>query len=175
MTGSTAIAGDVWTAGTFTSDQYSQIEVTSKRLEDAQWIGPAVRAQNGGQNVYVGIYDWNNGHPELILFKRSAGNWIQLGEAYSSGPLAAGTQLKLVAFGSTISFLENGVQRLSASDSSLSGGAPGIVAYGTGTAGNWSGGDASRPAAFQVIYMRTEPTASSGIRSFPPITGPAPR
>ena len=175
VTGSTAIAGDVWTAGTFTSNQYSQIEVTSKRLEDAQWIGPAVRAQNGGQDAYVGIYDWNNGHPELILFKRSAGNWIQLGEAYSSGPLAAGTQLKLVAFGSTISFLENGVQRLSASDSSLSGGAPGIVAYGTATAGNWSGGDASRPAAFQVIYMRTD---ADGVKWYQVISannGPGPQ
>ena len=100
--------------------------------------------------------------PELLLFKRSAGSWDQLG-SYSSGPLAAGTQLKLVAVGSTIVFLENGVPRLSVSDSSLSGGAPGIMIYGTGTAGNWSGGDVSGTAGFQVHYMSTD---AQGVRSY---------
>ena len=40
-----------------------------------------------------------------MLFKRSGGNWTQLGSTYSSGPLAAGTQLQVTAVGSTISFL----------------------------------------------------------------------
>ncbi len=129
----------------YTSDQYSQVEVTSTQLTGGQWIGPMVRAQNGGQNAYVGIYYWNNGSPELMLFKRSAGSWTQLGSTYNSGPLAAGTQLQLTATGSTISFLQNGVQRISATDTSLTGGAPGIMAYGTGQADNWSGGQRRAP------------------------------
>ena len=60
-----------------------------------------MRAQNGGQNTYLGIYFWNSGSPVLRLYKRSAGNWTQLGSSYNSGPLAAGTQLKLMAVGST--------------------------------------------------------------------------
>ena len=89
-----------------------------------------VRAQNGGLSAYVGIYNWNNGSPVLQLFKRSGANsWTQLGSTYNSGALAAGTQLQLMVVGSTISFLQNGVQRISATDSSLSGGSPGIMSY----------------------------------------------
>ena len=75
-----------------------------------------------------------------MLFKRSGGAWAQLGSTYSTGALAAGTQLRLMAVGSTISFLQNGVQRISVTDSSFTGGAPGIMAYGNSTADNWSGG-----------------------------------
>ena len=69
--------------------------VTSTQLTGGQWIGPMVRAQNGGQNAYVGIYYWNNGSPDLMLFKRSGGSWTQLGSTYNSGALAAGTQLQV--------------------------------------------------------------------------------
>ena len=78
-----------------------------------------------------------------MLFKRSGGAWAQLGSTYSSGVLAAGTQLRLVAVGSTISFLANGVQRISVTDSTFTGGAPGMVAYGNSRADNWTGADVS--------------------------------
>src|SRR5689334_20916757 len=39
VTGHNGLAGDYWTAGTFASDQYSQIEVGSKRLTAGRWIG----------------------------------------------------------------------------------------------------------------------------------------
>ena len=45
--------------------------------------------------------------------------------------------------GNTISFLENGVQQITATDGNLTGGAPGIMAYGNATADNWAGEDAS--------------------------------
>jgi len=132
----------MWAAGSFTSDQFSQVAVTSAQLSGGQWIGPAVRMQSGGADGYVGIYYWDNGSPELMLFERHGGGWAQLGSTYNSGPLAAGTQLELVAVGNRLSFLENGVQVISAVDGTLSGGAPGIMAYGTGQAGVWSGGNA---------------------------------
>ena len=154
--GSSGLAGDVWTAGTFTSNQYSRIEVTSKQLMAGQWIGAAVHVQHHGLDAYVGIYSWANGSPQLMLFKRSGGNWAQLGSSYVSGPLAAGTQLEVMVVGSTISLLENGVQRLWAFDSSFFGGAPGIMTYGTGTTDNWSGGDLAGLRGLQVNYMRTD-------------------
>ena len=154
--GRVGLAGDVWTAGTFTSNQYSQIEVTSKRLRPGQWIGAAVRVQHHGLDAYAGIYSWANGSPQLMLFKRSGGNWAQLGPGYPSGLLAAGTQLKVMVVGSTISLLENGVQRLWAFDGSLTGGAPGIMTFGTGTADNWSGGNLAGPGSLQVNYLRTD-------------------
>ena len=74
-----AYSGDIRTGETFASDQSSQIEVTSTQLSGGQWIGAGVRAQNGGQSLYLGLYFWNNGNPELMLFKRIGGNWSQLG------------------------------------------------------------------------------------------------
>jgi len=143
-------SGATWNAATFSSDQYSQVEVTSTQLTGGQWIGPAVRAQNGGQNTYLGIYFWNSGTPQLRVYKRISGTWIQLGSSYNSGALTAGTQLLLQASGSKITFSQNGVTRISVTDTSLTGGAPGIIAYGTGRADNWAGGDVSAPATFTV-------------------------
>ena len=147
------------TAESYSSNQYSQVDVTSAQLTGAQWIGPAVRLQDGGQDGYAGIYNWNNGSPELMLFKGTGGNWAQLGNAYSSGPLAAGTQLKLMVVGSTLSFLENGVERIAVYDPSMAGGAPGILASGTGQVGNWSGGT----AGFEAHYLSTD---ANGVESY---------
>jgi hypothetical protein len=156
------VTGDIWTADTFTSDQFSEIQLTSAQVSGGLRIGPAVRVQGGGQDAYVGLYCGNNGSPVLMLFKRSGGAWSQLGSTYSSGTLAAGTQLELEVVGSTIYFLENGIVVISTSDSSFTGGAPGIMAYGNAQAGTWSGGDASIPR-FQAAYMSTD---SNGIQSY---------
>ena len=145
VVGTSATAGAIRIAETYTSDQSSQIELTSTQLSGGQWVGPTVRTQNGGQDTYLGIYFWNGGSPELRLYKRNAGTWIQLGSSYNSGPLPAGTTLQLNAVGSTISFLQDGVTRITATDTSVSGGAPGIMTYGQATADNWAG--AARPAA----------------------------
>ncbi len=146
-------SGDVRTAETYTNDQYSQITVTSTALTGSQWIGPMVRAQNAGSGLYVGIYFWNNGNPDLMLFKRISGNWTQLGST-STGPLTAGTtahpdrgRRHPGAFG------ERGGP-VSAYDTSLTSGSPGIMANGAATAGTWSGGS----AGFQVSYSSTDPT-----------------
>jgi Putative esterase len=142
VVGASATAGAIRTAETYTSDQSSQIQTTSTQLSGGQWVGPSVRTQNNGQTTYLGLYFWNSGSPQLRLYKRSAGTWIQLGSSYNSGALAAGTTLQLTATGSTISFLQNGVSRITVSDTSITGGAPGIMTYGQGTADNWVGGGA---------------------------------
>ncbi len=139
-------SGDIRTAETYTNDQYSQITVTSTALTGSQWIGPMVRAQNAGSGLYVGIYFWNNGSPDLMLFKRINGNWTQLGSTYASGALAAGTTLTLTVVGTTLTFAQNGVTRITATDTSLTCGAPGIMANGTATADNWTGGNVGRAA-----------------------------
>jgi Putative esterase len=171
VTGRTGLTGDMWTARTFTSSQYSQIEVTSTQLTGGEWIGTAVRAQHRGQDAYVGVSYWNSGKPELMLFKRSGGNWSQL-SSYSSGPLAAGTKLKLAAVGDTITFWENGFPCLTTSDRSLSGGAPGIMIFGSGAAGAWSGGDASGPIGFRVRYLSTDAHGVRMYQVFSPDNGP---
>ena len=63
----------------------------------------------------------------------------------SVAALPAGSQLQLKAVGSTISFLLNGVQKISVTDTSFTGGAPGILINGTAQTDNWVGGDAGTP------------------------------
>src|ERR1700722_18046595 len=138
-------SGDIRTGETYLSNQSSQIEVTSTQLSGGQWIGAAVRAQNAGQNLYLRLYFWNNGNPELMLFKRISGSFTQLGSSSFQGALAAGTQLNLSVSGSTLTFSQNGVARITATDTSLTGGAPGIMAYGAPTGDNWVGTGTSGP------------------------------
>ena len=138
-----ADAGDIRVAESYGSDQYSQIEVTSTQLSGGQWVGPTVRSQNGGQDTYVGIYFWNSGSPQLRLYKRTAGAFTQLGSSYDSGPLPAGTKLTVTAVGSTISFQQDGVTRIAVTDSTLTGGAPGVMTHDTATGDNWVGGTPS--------------------------------
>jgi hypothetical protein len=158
-TNASTVSGDIWTAESYSSNQYSQVDVTSAQLTGEQWIGPAVRLQDGGLDGYAGIYYWNNGSPELMLFKRTDGYFAQLGNTYRSGPLTAGTQLKLVVVGSTLSFLENGVERIALYDASWATGAPGILASGTAAASNWSGGT----AGFEADYLSTN---AAGVESY---------
>jgi putative esterase len=166
VVGTSATAGDIRTAETYSSDQSSQIQLTSTQLSGGQWIGPAVRAQNGGQDTYLGIYFWNSGSPQLRLYKRISGTWIQLGSSYDSGALPAGTTLQLSATGSTISFLQDGVTRITVTDTSISGGAPGIIAFGQATADNWAGAGAivaSGNSGFSAAYRGTD---ANGIASY---------
>ena len=136
-------SGDIRTGETYPSDQSSQIATTSTQLSGGQWIGAAVRAQSGGQSLYLGLYFWNNGNPELMLYKRISGTWTQLGSSSFQPALAAGTLLTLSVAGSKLTFSQNGVARITATDTSLTGGAPGIMAYGTPTADNWVGSGTS--------------------------------
>jgi chitodextrinase len=155
--GSSATAGDVRTAETYGADQFSAIQLTSTQLTGGQWVGPAVRMQNNGMDMYLGIYFWNNGTPQLRLYERTAGNWIQLGGSYNSGPLAAGIVLKLSSVGSRIALSEGGVERIVASDGTLSAGQPGIMTFGAAGGDNWSAGPASvSNNTLQVDYTGTD-------------------
>ena len=165
-----AQAGDIRIAESYGSDQFSQIEVTSTQLTGGEWIGPTVRSQNGGQDTYLGIYFWNNGNPQLRLYKRTAGTFIQLGNSYNSGPLPAGTKLTLTAVGSTIYFQQDGTTRIVATDTTLTGGAPGLMTFGAATADNWTGGTPTGeppppPAQFQYVSTDANGVASYDINS----------
>ena len=148
--GNSGQSGGTRTAETYTSNQYSQVQVTSAQLTGGQWIGPAVRSQNGGQNLYLGIYFWNSGSPQLRLYKRTSGSFTQLGSSYPTSGLGAGATLRLTAAGSTVSFLLNGSPVITATDTGLTGGAPGIMAFGTATADNWAGGNIAAGASYTI-------------------------
>src|SRR5215469_1701437 len=141
VTGSQGLTGDVWAGGSFGGDQFSQVQVTSTQLAEGQWIGPSVRIGGSGASAYTGLYFWNYGNPQLMLFKRTGGNWTQLGNSVATAPLPAGTTLEVTAVGSAISLLQDGGTVITATDTQVTGGQPGILAFNAGTADNWSGGD----------------------------------
>ncbi|MDA8045590.1 MAG: hypothetical protein M0Z30_10180, partial [Actinomycetota bacterium] len=152
--------GDIRTGETYPSDQYSQIQVTTTPT-GGNWIAAAVRLQNNGQNGYVGLYFANFGNPELMLFKRSNGNWTQLGTTYPSGTLTAGTTITVSAAGSTITVADNTTTAITASDPTYSGGAPGIMADGTSTADNWSGGSVTNTTNTTTTVPPTTTTTTT--------------
>src|SRR5579862_29269 len=140
------LAGDVRVGESYGSDQYAQLEVTSAPLAAGDWVGPAVRSQNCGQDTYLGLYwhDQFSGEYELQLYVRHSRGWTQLGNTYTlAGSLPAGTALRLTAVGSRIVFAQDGVARITATDTSLTGGAPGVMTYGAATADNWTAGTPS--------------------------------
>jgi hypothetical protein len=165
VVGTSGTAGAIRVGETYAGDQSSQIEVTSTQLSGGQYIGAAVRMQSAGQTMYLGIYYWNNGAQQLRLYKSVSGVWTQLGGSYSCGALAAGTQLQVTAVGSTISFLQNGVARITVTDSSVTGGAPGILTLGTARADNWVGATAGSTGLpkMQVQYTGTD---ANGVASY---------
>ena len=109
-TNATGNSGDIYTGETFGSDQFSQIELTSTQLSGGQWIGPAVRAQDGGQRSLCRHLLLEQRQPRADAVQ--AGQWqLDRSLAPSTQPaaLAAGTLLNLTVTGSTLSFSENGV------------------------------------------------------------------
>lgn len=158
-TASGCLSGDIRTGETYNSDQYSQLQLTATQLTGSQWIGPAIRLQNGGQSGYVGIYAWDNGSPDLKLYERTGTTWIQLGSTVSTTPLPAGSTLKLMAVGASLAFLVNGVEEIAIADTKYAGGAPGILANGTAQTDNWSGGT----AGFEAHYLSTN---ANGVQTY---------
>jgi len=133
-------AGAYWNANTFGSDQYSQVE---SHGDTSQRCGLDWRRRSSAANgdMYLGLYFWNNGSPELMLFKNISNSWIEIdGGGQSTSALSAGTQLELLASGSTITFEKNGSTIFSITDTSLTGGSPGIATDGSPILDNWTGG-----------------------------------
>lgn len=154
-TGTTS--GDVRTAETYSADQYAQIDIGSVSGED--WVGPAVRASSDGQNLYLGLYDYNNGSPYIQIFRRQTGSWTTVSGPYSCGTLAPGTQLKLEVVGDALALLVNGVEKVAATDTTITSGAPGIMAFGTPTADNFQAGN----QGFEVHYLSTD---ANGVETY---------
>jgi hypothetical protein len=139
--GATGLSGDIRTE-TYSSDQSSQIQITQAQLSGGQFIGPAVRAQSGGEDLYLALYWWNSGNPVVQLYNRLGGSFTLLA-TYPSGPLFAGTSLTLIVSGSTLTVELSGAVIIQTTDTNLTGGAPGIMAFGTAQGDDWVGAGVS--------------------------------
>lgn len=142
VVGNTAAAENTawWSANTFPSDHYSQCVVKA----DVDGGGPLVRHQSGATTFYLFADDSTQCH----LYESTAGTFVQLGATYANNT-APNDVLKLDATGSTLTPSINGTPLATRSDSSITGGAPGLHCFDTTMSfDDWLGGpiiDAAPP------------------------------
>lgn len=106
-----------YSAVSFTSDQWAQAEMTSANTV----TGLCVRMQN---STPFTSYCYEVGSGIRTLAKWNAGTGVAL--VALGGTIAADTVIKITAFGSVITVYENGTQVAQATDTTITGGAPGL-------------------------------------------------
>lgn len=135
------------------ADHWSQVTAVATPNGSTNQGSAAVRMPAAGNRdgYFAGWDGARQSSTDRRLWKVVAGTFTSLGNE-GGVPVAANDVLYAEAQGSTIKMFVNGSQRLSVTDSSLSGGAFGISATnnasGIGILDSWSGGDFSG-AAFQ--------------------------
>lgn len=149
----------------YSDDQYAEIEVTSTPLAAGDFIGVMARAKNGGRDFYTVFYgalvsDGGVGHENLYLYKRvndgfagAGGGFLSFGQTkVEIGTLSPGDKIRIEAIGPNIRAYVNGVLILQGVDfDHLSGGAPGVFAYGFSHLDNFKGGDLSPVSAPAIV------------------------
>jgi hypothetical protein len=165
-----AVRAVIRTAETYGGDHYSQIEATGAALGGTgNWIAPAVRVQNSGQTFYAALYSDDAGPYQLALWKCVNGSYTELSAAavgppgYTlSGVLSAGSQIRLSVAGSQITVTLNGARIIKVIDTSITGGAPGIISDGVASADNWAGGNAlAEPTAPYQLFTSSPPNSAN--------------
>lgn len=166
----------------FDIDQFSEIEVSSTPLPATAWIGPAVRMQNSGNDLYGVIYynDPSTGVTvwHLVLYKRVSGAYTDIStlSAPSSGGLGpsgytfngslnAGDKIRLSVAGTELTVWVNDKRVMRVNDSSITtAGSPGIISFNGATCESWAGGNtvAEPPAPVQVFTGAPPNAATNG-------------
>jgi len=122
--------------GSWPNNQYCQAKVTTVSTNSTEGAGPACR-HTTGQYYYVRCTT-----TATTLHKYFDGNRTQIGTAAA---VAANSVVKLECDGTTIKVYDDGVEIISVTDSSLTGGQPGVYAYGGsssfGALDDWEAGD----------------------------------
>jgi hypothetical protein len=144
--------------GTFANDQWVEADIAGL-VSGLTTISVCVRYSGG--NLY---YLWVDGSFHTQIFKRVGGTYTQVG---STGALSAqNAKVALGVQGTTLRTFVNGVVDVTATDSALASGSPGIIsANGAGaTLDNWRGGSGvyPGPVVFADNFNRADTTQSGG-------------
>lgn len=140
-------AGHFWSANSFAGDQFSEVYLPGANIN--QTHGVTVRAVSGATVTFYGAKrSRGTGTATLSLFRVVAGSYVSLGSITSFSQ--ASMILRIEAVGSSVavySLATHGGAKtllLSATDSTISSGSPGFIAYYSGAPiglDNWYGGD----------------------------------
>ncbi|HET9634829.1 MAG TPA: Ig-like domain-containing protein [Gemmatimonadaceae bacterium] len=149
-----------WNASAFGSDQSSQITIAGGLSSGTQFAEVTVRASgtdNTTYNAYFFKTDGSSGSGHTELWKVVAGSRTRLRTFATT--FRAGDVIRIEARGQTITCYANGVSIGSFSDASLSGGAPGVGAYGRSIAiDNWVGQTLAPPVPVASITISSPTT-----------------
>ena len=143
-----------WTGAAMDSSDYS-VEVIARSSASNYGIGPAARCAGSSAVTYYAYLMFGGDAAYLGEITAGGENILDTGSAITAN---TNYTLRLEVEGSAIRGYLNGVLDVSATDASLSSGAPGIAAYGGGTSvayiTTWTASDlaaaaaANMPAAF---------------------------
>lgn len=115
----------VWDGDTFDSDHYAQVEIGNLSFENC---GPSVRIQaTGGLDAYQA---GNRSTTALKIKRIDNGSVTQLGSIHTWSA-STGDTLRVEASGSTLSVYLNDVLETTRTDSTYTGGYPGLTATGS--------------------------------------------
>jgi len=112
-----------WNSSSFNSDQYSQIYIHTRVGTSPNSGGVTVRCANTANTFY--LYQYAASTYKQNVYKCVNGTYTKLGSDYAD-TLDAGSTMKLVVEGTTLTPYINGVAKATRSDSSIASGSPGI-------------------------------------------------
>ena len=134
---------EYWNAGTFSGDHSSEAAI-SGMVSGNTYVGVAVRCSTSAETYYAlktdGASGITGGGGHTRIVKVVAGAETALLDI--DCPFADGDVIKLAIAGTTLTAYKNGASVGTTTDSSLSGGKPGLFVYGNAArVDNWTGAD----------------------------------
>lgn len=135
--------GAFWNANAFNADQYSEITIAGT----AGAIAPTVRCSTaGGENGYEAYFSGTFGSAGTMFFQRSVAGAVT-NVSNVAATISVGDVVRIQAVGTTITIYKNGVIILTAQDTNLTSGSPGIFTQSNpitnAQASLWAGGNAA--------------------------------
>mgnify|MGYP001609199059 CR=1 FL=1 len=114
-----------WSAGSFNGDQYAEMVLSA--LSSGNYIGVAVRTQNGAHSGY-GAYSDSGTNVKIVKWVTGTPTDLYTGAVFSPGNI-----IRLEISGTSLTLKKNGVTVTSTTDATFSSGLPGIVGKGNST------------------------------------------
>jgi hypothetical protein len=167
------VAADWNGAVIYNSDHYSRVTIGSAHAVSGGYEGPTTRNSATGQAQYAALYVAAG--PNLIIYRRAAGAYTAItNTGFTIPALNTGDTLALVSEGSQHTAYINGQPYLTVTDSTITGGSPGLTTFNAMTLDGWQGGNAAtlatQAAAQSDAFTRANAGMSVGQAHWSPMT-----
>ena len=146
-----------WSAVSFTSDQYAQ--ATFPNTPNGTNFGPGIAVRLADSRGY--LLWWGNSQNTMSIWRMdSASTWTQIANSSNDLTISTSDVWKFEAVGSNLVGYQNGTIVVKTTDTTYTGGSPGVwLYYPANQLDDWSGGDAS----FSATLLSTD---NNGVKSY---------